>query len=392
MEHIQFVVGDQKILQQMTKLSAWRVFDERIINFCGQLSSALLKEREYMLYPDLVTLAFWLRKSNVKNIQKMYQNMDYHIGKGLVFHIAPGNVALSFAYSLATGLLTGNTNVIRMPSRNFEQADIFCRVLRNILIDEPEIAQRMCLIRYPHDKSITDELSLKCHMRIIWGGNETVNTIRKSPIPPRATEITFANRFSICLIDTDKYLMDYDPKKTAHGFYIDTYLSDQNACSSPRIIFWHGKRIDEAKRIFWNALYDEIREYNIAPVTIVDKLMTFCKFAAENPCKFIMAPDCKIMRIEIDKPRRMILDNIGNSGFFYECEITELDEILPICTWELQTLSYIGFDKVELSKFILSHAPDGVDRIVPVGSTMDFSLIWDGRDVVREMTREIASC
>lgn len=390
MEQITFVIGNEGQLEQIAQIPAWKPFDERVMDFCGKLSDACMKLKDCQMYPDLIALAFWLRKSNMQKNSQSYRDLSDHLGRGLVFHIAPGNVALSFAYSLATGLLTGNTNIIRLPSRRFEQADIFCEALRSVVAEEPELAQRFCLIQYPHNKDITDAISLKCHTRIIWGGDDTINTIRKSAILPRATEITFANRFSVCLIDADNYLSDYHPKKTAHDFYIDTYLSDQNACSSPRILFWFGQRVAEAKKIFWDALYAEIQGYDIAPVTTVNKLLTFCKYAAENKCEMTMAPDCRIMRIQVDSPGKEILDNIGNSGYFYECDISDISEILPICTWELQTLSYIGFEEDQLREFILRNAPDGVDRIVPVGHTMDFNFIWDGRDIIREMTRKVS--
>ena len=277
-----------------------------------------------------------------------------------------------------------------MPSRKFEQAEIFCDVLRKAIIANQGIEERLCLIKYPHDKSITDALSAMCHMRIIWGGNETVNIIRQSPIPPRATEITFANRFSICIINSDIYLNEYNAKKTAHNFYIDTFLSDQNACSSPRIVFWFGKKIEKAKELFWESLYDELKDYEIAPVTTVDKLLNFCKYSAYNSSKMKMVHDCRIIRMEISKVGKEVIEHLGNSGFFYEISIKDLDEILPICTWELQTLSYIGFDETVLKNYVLDNSPEGIDRIVPVGRTMDFGLIWDGKDIVRQMTRQVS--
>lgn len=391
MEQLEYIVGDENRLKHMPEVPAWKPFDERAIHFCGELSGALMRSKAYRLYPDLVTLAFWLRRNNIRKISQMYDDMGDRLGRGLAFHIAPGNVALSFAYSLVTGLLSGNTNIIRLPSRRFEQAEIFCEALQKTLLEYPEMAQRVCLVKYPHDQAMTDQLSAKCHTRIIWGGDSTVNTIRRSPIPPRATEITFANRFSICLIDADRYLSAYNPQKTAHDFYIDTYLSDQNACSSPRIVCWAGSGVEEAKKVFWDALYDEIRAYDIAPVTMVNKLLTFCKFAADNACQLTTGPDYRIMRVKVESLGQAILDNIGNSGYFYECELSDANEILTICTWGLQTISYIGFDGGALRKLILSNAPDGVDRIVPVGRTMDFGLVWDGRDIIREMTRKIST-
>lgn len=389
MEKIEYVVGNPNIMEIISEVHAWKPFDERVIEFCGVLSTELTKDRRIQSFPDLVALAFWLRKNNIVRISKDYADMDHHLGKGLVFHIAPGNVALSFAYSLMTGLLTGNTNIVRMPSRVFEQANLFCEKLRAVLIDNTEIVDRICLIKYPHDKSITDELSAKCHMRIIWGGDQTITTIRQSMLSPRATELTFADRFSICIIDADNYLSNYEPAKTAHDFYIDTYLTDQNACSSPRIIFWMGKSINRAQKIFWDALDKEIVNYDMAPVTTVNKLLTFCKYAADNKARLIVEKDYRIMRIKIDAINSAILNNIGNSGFFYECNIDNIKDILPICTWKLQTLSYIGVDNVLIKNFAMNYAPKGIDKILPVGKTMDYSFIIDGCDVIRAMSREL---
>ncbi len=96
------------------------------------------------------------------------------------------------------------------------------------------------------------------------------------------------------------------------------------------------------------------------------------------------------MRVGVESLGQMLLDNIGNSGYFYEYDIADASEILPVCTWECQTLSYIGVDGAKLRELMLANAPVGVDRIAPVGHTMDFHLIWDGRDIVREMTRRIS--
>ncbi len=50
-----------------------------------------------------------------------------------------------------------------------------------------------------------------------------------------------------------------------------------------------------------------------------------------------------------------------------------------------QTIGYIG-DKDMFTQLILSGVK-GVDRIVPLGKTMDFDLIWDGYDLTNMLTR-----
>jgi hypothetical protein len=246
-------------------------------------------------------------------------------------------------------------------------------------------------VRYEHDKAITDGVSAICSSRVIWGGDGTIAEIRKSPLPPRANEVTFPDRFSICLVDAGKYLAEYDKAQTARDFYNDTYLNDQNACTAPRIVFWFGTERERAKSVFWGALHERLGAYELQPAQTVDKLSTFCRFAADSECRLAAQGGYKVMRVAVKELGRHILDNLGNSGYFYEYDAESLDEVLPICTRKCQTLSYIGFEARELRDFILARAPHGVDRIVPVGKTMNFALVWDGIDLIRTLSRKLAA-
>ena len=54
------------------------------------------------------------------------------IGRGKVLHIAPSNVPMNFAYSFAFGLLSGNINLVRLPSKEFAQIRILCDVIKQV--------------------------------------------------------------------------------------------------------------------------------------------------------------------------------------------------------------------------------------------------------------------
>jgi hypothetical protein len=75
------------------------------------------------------------------------------------------------------------------------------------------------------------------------------------------------------------------------------------------------------------------------------------------------------------------------SGYFYEYAITCLDEIAPIVTSKYQTLTYFGLPKDELAAFVRRNRLTGIDRIVPVGKTMDIGIMWDGYDLIRTFSR-----
>ena len=181
-----------------------------------------------------------------------------------------------------------------------------------------------------------------------------------------------------------------DLPRLAQDFYNDTFFSDQNACTSPRIIIWLGKNKENAKNIFWNEVHKLVVEkYTLAPVQAVGKLAAFYRVAAQENVKLETLVDNFIYRVKVDKLDSKLPEWKYNSGFFFEYDAENLDEIAPICTNKCQTMTYYGLDKDYIANFILSSAPKGIDRAVPMGKSMDFTLIWDGYDLIRELSRII---
>jgi hypothetical protein len=52
-------------------------------------------------------------------------------------------------------------------------------------------------------------------------------------------------------------------------------------------------------------------------------------------------------------------------------------------------MTYYGVDKKKIEEFLENNRPKGIDRVVPMGRSMDFSLIWDGYDLIRQMSRRV---
>ena len=106
------------------------VFDGKTINFLDEISKSILSNKKSLKFPDLVTFAFWCRKSNLNKISGYYKRNKLVLGRGVILHIAPSNVPMNFCYSLTFGLLSGNSNIVRLPSRNFIQIKIFNQILK----------------------------------------------------------------------------------------------------------------------------------------------------------------------------------------------------------------------------------------------------------------------
>lgn len=391
---LQYIVGKAEIAAHLETVKPLKVFDDRVIEFLDVLSKRLVRRRAFS---DVVTFGYWCRKAALIKEKEKYDDANKRLGRGIVFHIAPSNVAVNFAFSFASGLLAGNANVVRLPSKDFEQIDIICDEVKDLLEGEfYDLSPYLIFIRYPYVKEITDAFSAIATTRVIWGGDRTIATIRQSALKARANEITFADRHSLAVIDSNGYLAMSDKKRVAQKFYNDTFFSDQNACTSPRIIVWLGKENEKekAKAEFWKYAYELVKErYSLAPVQSVNKLSAFYKTAAfidvQRVKDGITDDDSLIYRIKVEKDELSVLmDFKYNSGFFFEYDAEDISDILPLCTESCQTITYCGVDKTVFKKLI-NAAPMGVDRIVPFGESMDFSLIWDGHDLIREMSRRV---
>lgn len=392
LNEIKYYLGTKKILEEMPVLKVFQPFDEEIISFLDALSKDILKNKKAKVYPDVVTFGFWCRKASMKEQEKNYDHMIHNrYGRGIAFHIAPSNVPVNFAYSLVAGLLAGNANIVRLPSKDYEQVDLILESVERTLKDPKYQGLRpyFCLIKYDHSEKITESLSVLCDTRIIWGGNQTINTIRKAPLKPRAVEITFADRYSMAIINADQYTNASDKEKIARCFYNDTYFTDQNACTSPRIVFWIGTKIYEAQEEFWGKLYTIVeKEYSIQGVQAINKLVSMCKLGATHEgVHQIKTQNNLITRVALESIKEDLMEYRSNSGFFMEYNLKTMEELLPLCQSQCQTLAYYGVDLDQIKNFLKIYRPQGIDRVVPFGKTMDFELIWDGIDLIERLTR-----
>ena len=370
-------------------------FDNLVCAFLNKLSIEISHYKKIREYPDLKAFSFWIRKKNIEIFKNKYDDENYRLGKGILFHVTPSSIPMNFAYSFVFGLLSGNLNIIRIPSKNFFQINIFLKILDKVLnLKKYRQIKRMNLfIRYSKDKKINDYLSLLCDVRIIWGGNNSINEIRQSNLKPKAFDLTFYDRYSIALINSNivNNLQSNDLKILANHFYNDTYYIDQNACSSPHLIIWVGKNITKAKNYFWGEVNSLVNsKYIFEEAAIVDKYSLLLKNLTKlKNISSLNTNNSKLYRISIDK-----IDNFDNSvrgkwGMFFEYESDNINFLKKIVESNFQTLSYFGFNKNYLKDYIISNSLRGIDRIVPIGQTLSMDLVWDGYDIIKILSRKI---
>lgn len=55
----------------------------------------------------------------------------------------------------------------------------------------------------------------------------------------------------------------------------------------------------------------------------------------------------------------------------------------------LQTITYFGFDKKFLLDFVQRQQSSGNERIVKIGRALEFSVQWDGTDLIQALSKKI---
>ena len=389
---VTYLAGSAELTAQLPNVPAKVPFDDSIVDFLNEVSRKLMGNRAAKAYSDVVTFAFWIRKSSVMRLKERFEKKDsaLHLGKGVAFHIAPSNVPVNFAYSLVAGLLNGNANVVRVPSKDFPQVSIIAEAFNDVLGPNEAMRPYIQLVRYGRDKDINDLFSSIADVRVVWGGNQTIEELRKSPLPPRSGEITFADRYSLAVIDSDSYLDIEDKDRVAEDFYNDTFFSDQNACTSPRVVIWTGNRIEEAKKVFWETEHKLAeKKYTFQSIQGVNKLTSSYLIAVAEPgVKVEEHEDNLIVRVKVPEIMENLMDYRDNSGYFYEYDCKGILEIKDLCNDKrCQTIAYIGNSKAVLP--LIEAGVKGIDRVVPMGKTMDFDLIWDGYNLPALLTRTV---
>ncbi len=394
----QIIAPKDRNVKQVLSEDVLKPFDDISLKFISALSKRILENANLRQFPELISMAFWMRKSHIEKMKSEFESKKGEkiwIGRGIVYHIAPSNVDTIFIYSWFLSLLVGNINIIRISQNKNEQLDILIDIISEVCNNKSfaKIKKRFLILTYEHNDDITKYFSKNCDIRVIWGGDQTINKIRSIDIKPTATELSFADKFSIAVLNAKEVLNNKkDRKKLFENFYNDAFWFDQLACSSPKLICWLGDKntIKKSKKIFWEGIKSIYQEKfdDFNATRSVDKMVAAFSLAIEkNNIEINREP--KIQRIKLESYRSIDRDLHCGAGLFYELSISSMNDLNKFIIRKDQTIGVYGLKEKIIKEFIEQNLPKGIDRIVQVGKMMDFSNIWDGHDLLREFCREI---
>jgi hypothetical protein len=405
---MQFLLNDdlqhnswREVIDEVYEATCLTPYADVTVHFLESISKNILLDKEMRSYPEIMATAYWLRKSNIMQIGLRYNKYAEGrviLPRGTVLHYAPSNVDSIFIYSWILSLLMGNKNVVRLSRKRTEQMDVLLRKINQLLDlkEFQEIKKRTLLVSYEHEVEYTRYLSDHCQLRVIWGGDQTVQAIRAVPLSPIATEMVFPDRFSKAFFEASAILdcNESDMEVLTKNFYNDSFWFGQMACSSPRELYWVGgeAEIEKAKLKFWTRMEERVvkESYENSLAVSMLQLTTAHYYAAQSyTSKVRVSPLKTPIRVELSAYSEDIRERHCGGGLFLEKNVVHIRETLTTLTQKDQTVSYFGFGRAVMLEWAKSITNRAIDRIVPVGKALEFHSLWDGYDFFVYFTREL---
>ncbi len=359
-------------------------WSDELLTELADFSQFLLRQEEAKNKPEVVALAFWFRLSALKKLQTSY--CHFKCDKPLSrpkhsFHIAPANVDTVYFYSLILAVLAGNITVVRLSQRNGELTALLTDLLLRYFTFKPDslLTNYINVVTYDSSHSdITETLSQWCDLRIIWGGDEAISAI--SAIAADTPQVCFPDRYSIAVL----HLNEQSDLNKAVSLFIKDYLPfKQQACSSPKALFWW-QTSKELQALFWDKLNVSLQAAQGDNFDDSDGLARFSSMQnimLEHDDMLIEQVDYKSHYhcYYLDKISPAVLKAHQGHGLLLCSSITSLRE-LPLSE-HLQTVTTY-YLKSELKHGLERQLNlDKIKRITDLGSALEFSHIWDGNDL-----------
>lgn len=377
-------------------------FHPEIIDFLDTYSKLILADKTINKLPEIAALGFWLRKSNINTLRAENQHLFANprvltspLGK--VLHICPANVDTMFMYSLAVSLLMGNKNIVRISSRmDAPHVQALFSILNKVLAEERfhVFQEYINLVSYERNDEISSYFSQQCNARVIWGGDQTVLSFKKLQASPRTKDIVFADRVSVCCISAEAYLNISEKDKAVflRNFFNDAYTFDQMGCSSPQTLFVLGD--EEASAACLQSLQADLSAYlktnyhtDLSSLASL-KLNRSVNDALDGIVSH-KSGNNYVTFLELNEQVEISSLHGCGGGYFYFKPIENIGQLQTLQQSKLQTITHYGLNQMQLTELATLANGEGIDRIVPLGTALSFSFIWDGYNLFDELSKKL---
>lgn len=206
---------------------------------------------------------------------------------GTLLHIAAGNMDVLPAYSVAEGLLTGNINILKLPSAD---NGLTLEILGRLIEIEPLLKDYIYVFDTPSsDLAALRKLAEAADGIAVWGGDEAVSAVRRFA-PTGSRLIEWGHKLGFA------YISGYENKeKELRELAEHIILTRQLLCSSCQVIYLdteHMEDLSDFCRMFLPYLEEAAEKFPIRDMGAIAE-MTLRRYSDMLECTLTPAPPSK---------------------------------------------------------------------------------------------------
>ena len=256
------------------------------------------------------------------------------------------------------------------------------------------LTSRIFMAAFDHDrKDLHEAMARSVDGAMIWGGEEAVLQVRSLPFPHWARIAVFGPRISVAAMDAGAWGNVNDQEAWCRRIARDVWQFDQQACSSPQVLFLEkrgAQSIDRFLEVLRRAFETENQAHprrTIAPAltsAICQARASWLMGDPEHKAIFPKEPDWTLLigaGSSIPQPVQ------GKT-----LAVLEVDNLLHAISdfdGNVQTLGLGMSDSTKENEVATLAGQRGVDRIMKLGQMHTFVPPWDGMDLIRPMVRMV---
>lgn len=371
-------------------------FSESTIQWLDSLSRTL--RREMARQPDVLAFSRWIGKPNLDRLSTEFRSIEAHerslrLPIGRVLQIASSNVEMLFAYVWALNVLIGNPSKTRISSRaSHLTREVIEVIQKNRPIDHPLAYWN--IFTCDRDSEVLRQFEEESNAIVIWGGNQTVEHFSKTA-GTQSKVIGFPDRTSAAIVSLEWYasLSASARQDFWDRLARDTLTFGQQACSSPSSLVWVG---DAAANQEVPPDAPALRHHFAFSDSEVSKRRdTLFRLAAEGQLiepfdqdKF-KAP--WYLASVIPEAVEVPFASSESCGLLKVAKASDFQSAISMLPRNCQTVVYEGFDRASLRGYVSSLNQLGQPlRYVRVGQGLNFDNIWDGKNLLLELSKPIS--
>ncbi|MBO4747591.1 MAG: acyl-CoA reductase [Clostridiales bacterium] len=222
-------------------------FDHLLTSFPKETVDTYKKQADTLLAKDYLRLKLRTELGNTEEyttdkIDGFSRIRVKKVPLGVIFHIAAGNMDFLPAYSLAEGLLSGNINILKLPSAD---NGLSLKLITQLIEYQPDLKDFI----YVFDTSSTDIQGMRAMADLangisVWGSDLAIEAVR-GLAQPGVKLIEWGQKLGFCYVsDLEK---TEDAEKELEGLAKHIAFTKQLLCSSCQVIYVNTNDMKEVR-------------------------------------------------------------------------------------------------------------------------------------------------